>query len=63
VFERDLGSIRVPPFVTLVASSILFILCLLGLHWRERDLQAKAAALQAEADRAAGALERVPEKV
>jgi len=64
VFERDLGSVRVPPFVALIASSILFILSLLGLHWRERDLQAKAAALQAEADRAtAGALERVPEKV
>lgn len=64
VFERDLGSVRVPPFVAFVGSSILFILCLLGLHWRERDLQEKAARLQAEADRAAaGALERVPEKV
>ena len=52
VFERDLGSVRVPPFVALVGSSILFILCLLGLHWRERDLQERAAAEQAEADRA-----------
>jgi hypothetical protein len=64
VFERDLGSVRVPPFVALVGSSILFILCLLSLHWRERDLQERAAALQAEADRtAAGAVERIPEKV
>jgi len=65
VFERDLGSVRVPPFVALVGSSILFILCLLSLHWRERDLQAKAAALQAEADRATAtaAIERAPEKV
>ena len=64
VFERDLGSVRVPPFVALVGSSILFILCLLGLHWRERDLQEQAAAAQAEADRATtAALERIPEKV
>ena len=42
VFERDLGSVRVPPFVALVASSILFTLCLLSLHWRERDLQEQA---------------------
>jgi hypothetical protein len=64
VLERDLGSVRVPPFVALVASSILFALTLLSLHWRERDLQEQAAALQAEADRAAGsAVERIPEKV
>jgi hypothetical protein len=64
VFEYDLGSVRVPPFVALVGSSILFVLCLLGLHWRERDLQEQAAALQAEADRATkAAIERAPEKV
>ena len=64
VFERDLGSVRVPPLVALVGSSILFILCLLSLHWRERDLQEQAAALQAEADRTTGgAVERIPEKV
>jgi hypothetical protein len=44
VFERDLGSLRVPPFVAMVASAIVFALSLLGLHWRERDLQEKAAA-------------------
>jgi hypothetical protein len=64
VFEYDLGSVRVPPFVALIGSTILFILSLLGLHWRERDLQEQAAALQAEADRATkGAIERAPEKV
>jgi hypothetical protein len=64
VFEYDLGSVRVPPFVAFVGSTILFILSLLGLHWRERDLQEQAAALQAEADRATkGAIERAPEKV
>lgn len=64
VFEYDLGSVKVPPFVALFGSSILFILTLLSLHWRERDLQEQAAALQAEADRATkGAIERAPEKV
>lgn len=43
VLERDLGSVRFPPFMTMVASAILFILSLLGLHWRERDLQEQAA--------------------
>jgi hypothetical protein len=43
VLERDLGSVRVPPLVVFLASSILFGLSLLGLHWRERDLQEQAA--------------------
>ncbi len=64
VFERDLGSVRVPPFVALCASAILFTLSLLSLHWRERDLQEQAAAEQAEADAKAGTdVERIPEKV
>ncbi len=64
VFERDLGSVRVPPFVALLGSSVLFILCLLGMHWRERDLQEQAAKVQAEAERATNAaIERTPEKV
>jgi hypothetical protein len=63
VFELDLGSVRVPPIVALLGSSILFGLCLLGLHWRERDLQEQAAALQAEADRATrAAIEKAPEE-
>jgi hypothetical protein len=39
VLFRDLGSLRVPPFVAFGMSLILFILGLLGLHWRERDEQ------------------------
>lgn len=39
VLERDLGSLRVPPFVGLLAFGLLFGLSLLSLHWRERDLQ------------------------
>lgn len=39
VLERDLGSLRVPPFVAFLAFSLLFGLSLLSLHWRERDLQ------------------------
>jgi hypothetical protein len=37
VLERDLGSLRVPPFVAFAISLILFILGLLALHWREKD--------------------------
>lgn len=44
VLRRSLGSLRVPPMVTFFISSILFVLSLLGLHWRERDEQARAAA-------------------
>ena len=37
VFERDLGSLRVPPLVVFIASTILFGLSLLALHWRELE--------------------------
>jgi hypothetical protein len=37
ILERDLGSLRVPPFVALVMFSVLFVLGLLALHWREQD--------------------------
>lgn len=50
VFERDLGSMRVPPLVVFFASLVLFAVSILGLHWRERDLQEMAA----EAERAGG---------
>jgi hypothetical protein len=64
ILEADLGSVRVPPVVAFLGSSILFGLCLLSLHWRERDLQAQAAALQAEADEATkDAAGRSPAKV
>ncbi len=44
VFERDLGTLRQPPAMFLIAFSILFALSLAGLHWREKDLRAAAAA-------------------
>jgi hypothetical protein len=37
VLERDLGSLRVPPFVAFFMFTVLFGLGLLGLHWREKD--------------------------
>ena len=46
VLQRDLGSLRVPPFVALGSSILLFVLGLLALHWREKD---EAAAKAAEA--------------
>lgn len=45
VFERDLGSLRVPPLVAFVGSVLLFGLGLLTLHWREKDEQAVARSL------------------
>ncbi len=48
VFVRDLGSMRMPPFVAFLASGTLFALFLLGLHWRERDLLEMAAVSQPE---------------
>lgn len=44
VLQRDLGSLRVPPFVAFFMSLILFGLGLLGLHWREKDEMAAEAA-------------------
>jgi hypothetical protein len=42
VLKRDLGSLRVPPFVAFGMSLILFVLGLLLLHWREKDEMALA---------------------
>jgi hypothetical protein len=39
ILQRDLGSLRVPPFVAWFSFIILFVLGLLMLHWRERDEQ------------------------
>ncbi|MEP6626190.1 MAG: hypothetical protein ABJC79_17215 [Acidimicrobiia bacterium] len=50
VLERDLGSLRVPPLVVFIASSILLGLILLAMHWRERDMQEAAARLAGEAE-------------
>lgn len=46
ILSREFGSLRIPPFVTFVLSSILFALGLLSLHWREKDERAAAAAAQ-----------------
>lgn len=44
VLEHDLGSMKLPPLMYFLASLVLFVLSLLGLHWRERDERAKARA-------------------
>ena len=59
VLHRDLGSLRLPPFVALGMAVIMFGLGLLALHWRERDeMEAEAAKANAKPTPA-----RVPEKV
>lgn len=64
VLRRDLGSLRVPPFVAFLAFSLLFGLTLLSLHWRERDLQEAAARVAGEADAITkAAAESTPEPV
>ena len=64
VLRRDLGSLRVPPFVAFIAFSLLFGLTLLALHWRERDLQEQAAKVTGEADAITkAAAESTPEPV
>lgn len=50
ILERDLGSLRVPPFVAFLASGLLLGLSLLCLHWRERDLQEQATKVADEAE-------------
>ncbi len=57
VLERDLGSIRVPPLVAFGGTTLLFILALCLLHWREKDEQV------AEQRAASTALAPVPAKV
>jgi len=53
ILERDLGSLRQPPVFYFLASLVLFGLCILGLHWREKDERARAAANAAESNRPA----------
>lgn len=43
VLSRELGSVRVPPFVAFGMASLLFGLGLLMLHWREKDERELAA--------------------
>ena len=59
VLSRNLGSLRVPPFVAFAMASILFVLGLLMLHWRERDEMEQ----KAQAEKPAPAPVRVPAKV
>ena len=40
----DYGSLRLPPFVVIVITAILFGLGLLVLHWREKDEMAREQA-------------------
>ncbi len=49
VIKYDYGTLRLPPFVVLVITGILFGLGLLMLHWREKDEHAAEAAAKAEA--------------
>jgi hypothetical protein len=50
ILKFNYGSLRIPPFVAFLCSSILFGLGLLALHWREKDERAtKAAAERASA--------------
>jgi len=62
VLSRDLGSLRVPPFVAFVMATILFILGLLMLHWREKD-EMEAEAKQQEQQEAEKRPTPVPAKV
>lgn len=50
VLTKDLGSLRFPPFMVMVSSGIMFALFLLGLHWRERDMQELAEQDTADKD-------------
>jgi hypothetical protein len=46
ILRFEYGSLRIPPFVAFLASSILFGLGLLSLHWREKDERAAKAAAE-----------------
>lgn len=46
VLERNLGSLRLPPTAALGIFSVLFVLGLLSLHWREKDEMELEAARQ-----------------
>jgi hypothetical protein len=61
ILQRDLGSVRVPPFVAFGMSVILFVLGLLMLHWREKDEMAREQ--EEEQAKAPARPERVPEPV
>ena len=62
VLKRDLGSLRVPPFVAFCMFTILFVLGLLLLHWREKD-EMDAEAKKQEQQQAESRPTPVPAKV
>ena len=37
LLEKDLGSLRQPPLFLFLGSSVLFVIFLLSMHWREKD--------------------------
>lgn len=39
ILEKDLGSLRQPPMFLFLGSSVMFIIFLLALHWRDNDLR------------------------
>ncbi len=43
VLQRDLGSLRQPPWLYFLGSLVLFLLSLRGLHWYEQDQRARTA--------------------
>ncbi|MCJ7671354.1 MAG: hypothetical protein MUP67_04820 [Acidimicrobiia bacterium] len=60
VLKRDLGSLRVPPFVAWISSILLFGLGLLLLHWREKDERAAKRRAEAPAETSAEDAAPVP---
>jgi hypothetical protein len=63
VLSRDLGSLRIPAFVAFCTFSILFVLGLLMLHWRERDEQDAEAKKKAAQESPESRPAPVPAKV
>ncbi len=57
VVKYDYGTLRLPPFVVLVITGLLFGLGLLMLHWREKDEQEAKAAAEAKAARPVAAVD------
>lgn len=45
IMVRDLGSLRVPPFLVMLSSGLIFAICCFVLHQRDKEImQARAAA-------------------
>lgn len=59
ILEKDLGSLRQPPLFLFLGSSALFILFLLALHWREKDLRESEEPSDEETNEEESAVEEV----